>query len=246
MAATIDPLIKLKPSAQLAEFAQFLAQEESDESLPENIKKLAASSKKDDEETSKEDEVLLTVKDVRWVYERRDRIQESSGLRDMHFHQLMKHCEMVLPEPKFPPRNPELEARIQRLRNEQANREYRRMTQNVDGRQGLSKQEDDEPIGKQIKELNNYLLPILQFVVSVVCSFFFGYMAPYYIKGVANTGSRLLSGIICGFVVGVADLYFVVKFMLESEGLIEPDNIKVYDSQFSQKNRPTKTKLKTA
>lgn len=248
MAATIDPLIKLKPSPQLAEFARFLSQEESgDESLPENINKLVTSKK--DVSSSKEEDVLLTVKDVRWLYERRERIQES-GVKDLHhFHELMAQCQMVLPEPKFPPRNPELEARIQRLRDEQANREYRRMTENIDGRQGLSKQADDEPIGKQIKELNAYLLPILQFVVSVVCSFFFGYMAPYYIRGVSNTGSRLLSGIICGFVVGVADLYFVVKFMLESEGLIEPDNIKVYDSQFPQKTRspppPPKTKLKT-
>jgi len=236
--STIDPLIRLKPSPELAEFARFLAIEatsgDDSDNLPENIGKLMRL--KNNEELS-EASALLTVKDIRWIYERRDRIREMDNpvFKDLHFHELIKHCAMVLPEPKFPPRNPELEARIQRLKAEQANREYRRMTENVDGRQGISKQSADEPIGKQIKELNNYLLPILQFVISVVCSFVFGYMAPYYIRGVSNSGTRLLSGILCGFVVGVADLYFVVKFMLEAEGLIQTDNIKVYDSQFPQK-----------
>ena len=86
-----------------------------------------------------------------------------------------------------------------------------------------------------MRELNNYLLIILQFVISVVCSFVFGYMAPYYIRGVGNTGTRILSGIMFAFIVAIADLYFVVKFMLEAEGIIETNNIKVYDSQFPQK-----------
>ena len=136
---TIDPLIKFRPSPELTEFAGFLA--ESEEDLPENIEKFQ----------SEKSDVLLTVKDIRWIYDRRERIKESSPVKDMHFHELIENCEMILPEPKFPPRNPELEARIQRLRAEQAEREYRRMTENVDGRQGLSKQMFDEPIGKQSK-----------------------------------------------------------------------------------------------
>ena len=59
----------------------------------------------------------------------------------------------VLPEPKFPPRNPELEARIQKLKAEQAEREYKKMTENVDGQQGLARDSAaaglDQPIGKQ-------------------------------------------------------------------------------------------------
>ena len=57
----------------------------------------------------------------------------------------------MLPEPKFPPRNPELEARIQKLKAEQAEREYKRMTENVDGNHGLARDSAavDQPIGKQ-------------------------------------------------------------------------------------------------
>ena len=59
----------------------------------------------------------------------------------------------MLPEPKFPPRNPELEARIQKLKAEQAERDYKRMTENVDGRQGLARDSAavDQPISKQSK-----------------------------------------------------------------------------------------------
>lgn len=67
-----------------------------------------------------------------------------------HFHEMMSGCEMVLPEPKFPPRNPELEARIKKLRAEQENREYRKMTENIDGKWKLGKTElSEESISKQ-------------------------------------------------------------------------------------------------
>jgi hypothetical protein len=40
--------------------------------------------------------------------------------------------EVVLPQPVELPRNPELEARVQKLKLEQSNREYEAMTKNVD------------------------------------------------------------------------------------------------------------------
>ena len=81
-----------------------------------------------------------------------------------------------------------------------------------------------------MKELNNYLLIVLQLVVSLICSFAFGYLAPYYFYHTTEVGPRLLSGIFVAFVVGLADLYFVLKFFLETEGVIESDTIKAYDS----------------
>ena len=80
-----------------------------------------------------------------------------------------------------------------------------------------------------MKELNNYLLIVLQLVVSVACSFAFGYLAPYYFYNTTEVGPRLITGIFVAFVVGLADLYFVIKFFLETEGVIEGDTIKAYD-----------------
>ena len=64
-----------------------------------------------------------------------------------YFHEMMENCAVSLPEPESPPRNPELESRIQRLKAEQAQREYKRMTVNVTGRQPYN----EEPLSHQSK-----------------------------------------------------------------------------------------------
>ncbi|XP_075237320.1 uncharacterized protein LOC142333725 isoform X3 [Lycorma delicatula] len=47
-------------------------------------------------------------------------------------HELLIGCDVILPQPIEIPRNSELEARIQRLKLEQQEREYKAMTKNVD------------------------------------------------------------------------------------------------------------------
>ena len=72
--------------------------------------------------------------------------------RNIHFHELLSECEMILPEPKFPPRDPVLEARCQKLKAQQQAMEYKRMTSNVDGRiQGLHKHSDGDSFSQQSK-----------------------------------------------------------------------------------------------
>ena len=72
-----------------------------------------------------------------------------------------------------------------------------------------------------VEEINRYLLLVFQFVLSIVSAFAFGYLAPYYLYGTTSVGPRLLYGIISGFVVGIADLYFVLRHLLEIEGVID-------------------------
>ena len=72
-----------------------------------------------------------------------------------------------------------------------------------------------------MEELNRYLLLIFQFVLSMVSAFAFGYLAPYYFYGTVYVGRRLLYGIISGFVVGMAGLYFVIRHLLTTEGVIQ-------------------------
>ncbi|KAM9525767.1 transmembrane protein 199 isoform 2-T2 [Guaruba guarouba] len=61
-----------------------------------------------------------------------------AALRDagspLRLHELLEGSELHLPEPPVPPRNPELEARLERIKARLANREYRRMTRDVTGR----------------------------------------------------------------------------------------------------------------
>jgi len=141
---------------------------------------------------------------------------------DLHFHELIQNCDLIVPEPKVAPRNPELEARIQKLKKLQEQKEYNKMTDNVDPWRRMEIEDrEDKPISKQLEELNRYLLLIFQFVLSMVSAFAFGYLAPYYFYGTVDVGRRLLYGIISGFVVGMADLYFVIRHLLTTEGVIQ-------------------------
>ena len=63
--------------------------------------------------------------------------------------------------------------------------------------------------------------PIYKLFRLMFSSFAFGYFAPYFLRGVTHVATRLLSGIICAFVVAIADMYFVLKFLLEIEGVIQ-------------------------
>lgn len=188
---SIDPTIKLSPSRQLVEFLQLQPLQ----SPPSRVQSLL-----DGQMTE------LTVEDIKWLRGAAPNLPSS----------LLLSCSLNLPSPVFPERNPELEARCLKLKAEQEERDYRAITTNV--RRDRDPQE--EPIKKQFKEINNFLLLIVQFVVSVVCSFMFGFLGPYYLYGKTDLGGRLLFGIICAFIVGCADMYFVIRQMLEEDGIL--------------------------
>lgn len=202
---TIDPELRLKPSFDLIKFIEDFVDENSSE-VPKNL-------------LSKNIE-SVSISDVTWLQSfikanRSEFVQTQPNLK--YFHELMEDCVMILPEPKFPPRNPELEKRIQRLRLEQAERDYKRITQNISGKQPYT----EEPLSHQMREMNSHLIMILQFVISIVTAFTFGYLAPYFFYGTVAAAPRILIGIIVAFIVGIADLYFVIRFLLETEGLIK-------------------------
>ena len=192
MSITINPKLLLSPSEKLVEFLR----KKDFDSPTENVRKLC-----------NDDSVQLTVEDIKWIVETCPELPSA----------LLFSSELQVPSPEFPERNPELEARCQKLRAEQEDREYRAMTGNV-RRDGPG--QEQEPIKKQFKEINNFLLVIAQFVLSVACSFMFGFLAPYYLYGRVDLGPRLLFGIICAFIVGCADMYFVIRQMLEEDGIL--------------------------
>ena len=100
--------------------------------------------------------------------------------------------------------------------NCQEEKEYRRLTKNV--RNHLTA--DDAPISVQMKELNAILISLVQFIVSVGCAFTFGFMAPYLFYGNESVGVRILCGTVIGIIVGIADLYFVIRETLHNEGFV--------------------------
>jgi len=190
---SINPTIYLAPSPMLISFLQ----QQDLVSPPKNIQSLQNG------ETAN-----LSVEDITWLRVNVPTIPSS----------LLLSCQLLLPTPEYEERNPVLEERCVKLRAKQEEMEYRSMTGNV--RRDYERTRDEEPIKKQFKEVNAFLLLILQFVVSVVCSFMFGYLSPYYLYGRTDMGGRLLFGIICGFVVGCADMYFVIRQLLEDDGIL--------------------------
>lgn len=153
------------------------------------------------------EQVVLGVQDLKWI---KHNLSSCPQLGNLLLSSTLQLPSLVIPE-----RSQQLEQRCVKLRAEQEDREYRRMTDNV--RRDNNKEE--EPISKQFKEVNRFLLLILQFVVSVVCAFMFGYMGPYILYGRQDVGGRILLGIVLGFVVGCADMYFVIRQLLEEDGI---------------------------
>lgn len=70
------------------------------------------------------DSLKLLYDEIRWI---RENLEFSRP-----FHEWLASCTIELPKPPITPRNPELEARVQRLKLEQQERDYQSMTRNVD------------------------------------------------------------------------------------------------------------------
>ena len=88
------------------------------------------------------------------VNELRESYQEQKSADSLHFHQLISKCELILPEPKMAPRNPDLEARIKKLKAQQERKDYEKMTDNVDPWRKVELVDRiDKPISKQCKFL---------------------------------------------------------------------------------------------
>ena len=198
---SIDPNIYITPSKAL--IGHLVSNKDKLDNPPKRIRKILTSD-------LLLDDVKLTVDDVKWIV---------SSLPDTPASMLMS-SDLVLPSPEFAERNPELEARCQKLRAEQENRQYDAMTGNVrrDG-PAIGLANEEESFKKQFQEVNSFLMLIVQFIVSVACSFMFGFFGPFYLYGKTELGPRLLFGIICGAVVGCADMYFVIRQMLKEDGI---------------------------
>lgn len=101
----------------------------------------------DDPETSEEDdktkkkknkkknkpgvEFLIELKDVKWLNKTLEKMREN-GESITYLHELLEECKLILPENEAIERNPVLEARCQKLKREQEERMYHKMTKNVD------------------------------------------------------------------------------------------------------------------
>ncbi|NXE52141.1 TM199 protein, partial [Casuarius casuarius] len=128
----------------------------------------------------------------------------------LYLHELLEGSEIALPEVPVPPRNPELVARLERIKARLANEEYRRMTRNVTGQQLLAfpKNHCLSPFST-VRSVKAVVITILNFIVTVAAAFACTYLGSQYVF--AETAARILSAVIVASVVGLAELYVMVR-----------------------------------
>ncbi|XP_078102937.1 transmembrane protein 199 [Sander vitreus] len=127
-----------------------------------------------------------------------------------YLHELLEDSSLHLPEVVKPPRNPELVKRLERIKAKLANEEYNRITRNVNT-QKINHNETLADFGRQVRSVKAVVATIFNFLVTVVAAFACSYMASQYLF--TDTAARVISAVIAASVVGLAELYVLVRTM---------------------------------
>ncbi|CAL8360314.1 unnamed protein product [Merluccius merluccius] len=128
----------------------------------------------------------------------------------VYLHQLLEDSSLYLPEVVKPPRNPELVARLEKIKARLANEEYNRMTRNVNT-QEINRNGPLADFGVQVRSAKAAVVTVFNFLVTVAATFACSYMGSQYIF--TETTARVISAVIAASVVGLAELYVLVRTM---------------------------------
>ncbi|XP_061388692.1 transmembrane protein 199 [Musca vetustissima] len=186
-------------------------------------------SKEEKSSDSKLKEMYLYLSDLRWLSQALGKLR-SKGIVDAYLHELLETCALELPKNSIIERNPELEARCQKLRQEQQNLEYRKMTKDVDA---TLKHYPEDTIAYQVKAINSQLVAVLQFIFSVAAGFAFGFLGIQLIVGNLDFGLRLLLGIMIALIIALAEIYFLAKKLNEYDNTTETVNKAIHKMKAS-------------
>ncbi|XP_051535961.1 transmembrane protein 199-like [Myxocyprinus asiaticus] len=128
----------------------------------------------------------------------------------VYLHELLEDSTLYLPEVITPPRNPQLVARLEKIKAKLANEEYRRITRNVNP-QEINQHETLADFGRQVRSVKAVVVTVFNFLVTVVAAFACSYLGSQYIF--TETAARVISAVIAASVVGLAELYVLVRTM---------------------------------
>ncbi|XP_073421806.1 transmembrane protein 199 [Dendrobates tinctorius] len=127
----------------------------------------------------------------------------------IYLHELLEGSEIHLPEVKLPERNPELVARLEKIKAKLANEEYKRITKNVTFQS--NQQGTLADLGRQVRPLKTIIITIFNFLVTIVAAFACTYIGTQYVF--TESAARVLSSVIVASLVGLAELYVLVRTM---------------------------------
>lgn len=122
----VDPTVIIKPSKKLTDFILYDVKDTND--APVGITSLRKLKKSKREKVAN---ATLKIEDLRWL-NKYLKEQRKTATEKIYLHELFDDSDVILPTPKETPRNPELEARIQKLTSQQNAREYEAMTKSID------------------------------------------------------------------------------------------------------------------
>ncbi|XP_040279512.1 transmembrane protein 199 [Bufo bufo] len=126
-----------------------------------------------------------------------------------YLHELLEGSEIHLPEVKLPERNPVLVARLERIKAKLANEEYKRITRNVTSQS--NRQGTLADLGRQVRPLKTIIITIFNFLVTIAATFACTYIGSQYVF--TESAARVLSSVIVASLVGLAELYVLVRTM---------------------------------
>uniref|UniRef100_A0A0C9RYI2 TMEM199_0 protein n=1 Tax=Fopius arisanus TaxID=64838 RepID=A0A0C9RYI2_9HYME len=168
-----DPSVKIRPPSKLI---QFIRKNVNVKEAPESLRAVKKSHKP---------EALLKIKDIKWLNEFLIEYRKKTDTK-VYIHELLEGADVILPEPKVTPRNPVLEARIQKLTAQQSAREYEAMTKGVDP---IRKYYPEDTISYQSKYQSNFPKFSMEFISSQFSDNFMIYFT-----------NCLMFYLLCGFI----------------------------------------------
>ncbi|KAG7480028.1 transmembrane protein 199 [Solea senegalensis] len=127
-----------------------------------------------------------------------------------YLHELLEDSSLHLPEVVKPPRNPELVARLEKIKAKLANEEYSRITRNVNT-QEINRSGTLADFGREVRSVKAVVVTVFNFLVTVIAAFACSYMGSQYLF--TETTARVISAVIAASVVGLAELYVLVRTM---------------------------------
>lgn len=128
--------------------------------------------------------------------------------KSVHICDLLDGSSIVFPRDNPPAKNPELVARLDKIRASIENNDYQKMVGNVEI-QAKKQMHNAENLRIDLQATHRQLWVVVNFFLTVIGSFVFGFYAAYF-AGMSTTGCTL-TGFTFAMAVFLADLYFIAK-----------------------------------
>ncbi|EGD81474.1 hypothetical protein PTSG_02192 [Salpingoeca rosetta] len=143
----------------------------------------------------------------------REAFEKPGGEKAPRMHRLMRRSQIVRQPLIEPEPSPELVERRKKLKAHIANLEYNKMVKDLEPKRDF----DTSPM--EVREVQRQFTVAINVLATLVACFFFGFYASTY--AFEKTGSRVLFGIACAVVAGVAELWFLLRIAMQKEAEAE-------------------------